>query len=661
MKRYLLLLLVSISIGFTAKAAPGDTTWVQGNIANLSWYGNYDTVIAFPHPGATYRKIYMIFTLGKYICPAGSSYCGDWDYTVTNYLMTPGGDTLEISRLITPYANAGAPRTPWTWKQHYVYDVTDYAMLLHDSAAIRINYSGYSGGFTANIRFAFIEGTPDRNVLAIHKLWDGYFAYGDTTHHDSNNINVHFPTVIDTAPALTHFGELKFTVTGHGSDANYCNEFCSHDYHVYLNGGNVDNYTIWRNNCGMNELSPQSGTWLYERANWCPGALVYSNHHNLPGITAGSFSAVGLQFDSYISNGGAGYGTDGQLFYYGAFNKTLDASLDNIIAPTRDENFFRENPICGNPIIHVKNTGATVIDSISFIYGVTSVGAMLNYTWIGTLDPLKETDVVMPPLPVLDSIASPPADTATFKVWITSVNGVADNDRLNDTLRSQFISGPKWPYQFKIVFTTNNEAIATGSTISETSWFIFDINNTIVKSRANVHISTVYTDTISLPPGCYRFVMTDSSCDGLNWWANSGTGITSGALSIRKMNNFAIPMNGYYTTGTFNNDFGCGFTQQFTIADYPTAITNISDMQAGIDAYPNPAQNTVSIDLNGMNDVKGVILIYDALGRVVSNKASNAAHQDLDVSMLTNGVYTITYIGDNNPGNKLVTRLLIQK
>jgi len=43
--------------------------------------------------------------------------------------MTPGGDTLDLGRLITPYANAGAPRTPWTWQQHYVYDITDYAIV----------------------------------------------------------------------------------------------------------------------------------------------------------------------------------------------------------------------------------------------------------------------------------------------------------------------------------------------------------------------------------------------------------------------------------------------------------------------------------------------------------------------------------------------------
>ncbi len=50
--------------------------------------------------------------------------------------------------------------------------------------------------------------------------------------------------------------------------------------------------------------------------------------------------------------------------------KTLDAGIEYIIAPTSDENHFRENPICGTPIIHVKNHGSATIASITFQYGL---------------------------------------------------------------------------------------------------------------------------------------------------------------------------------------------------------------------------------------------------------------------------------------------------
>ena len=113
MKKYLYLLIAVLIFNLNSKAAPGDTTWVQANIAKLQGYGNYDSMVQFPASGKTYRAIYMIFTLGKYMCPGydpanpgdkpgQTGWCGDWDYTVQNYLLTPGGQAFELGRLIAP-------------------------------------------------------------------------------------------------------------------------------------------------------------------------------------------------------------------------------------------------------------------------------------------------------------------------------------------------------------------------------------------------------------------------------------------------------------------------------------------------------------------------------------------------------------------------------
>ena len=657
MKKTFILCAILMGFGFFAKAAPGDTTWVQGNITYLDGYGNYDSAVVFPSAsaGVTYRKIYMIFTLGKHMCPAGSTYCGDWDYTVQNYLMVPGGDTLEIGRLITPYANAGAPRTPWTWQQHYVYDVTDYATLLHGTEFMRIFYSGYSGGFTANIKFAFIEGTPERTPIAVHRLWDGSWGYGGTP-----DINSHFPVLTETAPTGTQTATLKFTVTGHGSDANGCCEFAAHNYQVMLNGASVATKTIWRDNCGSAELYPQSGTWLYQRGNWCPGAMVYSNYHDLPGITAGSTFNVAMNFDAYT--GGGSYTTDGALIYYGGMNKTLDASLDDIIAPTNDENHFRENPTCGSPVIHVKNTGAATIDSIKFQYGIQD-SAMQTFTWVGTLAPLEDTDVTLPILSQYNSISGT-AGVYTFVAQIQSVNGMADADPTNDKMASQFVAAPLWPNTFKILFKPNNEATTTGGSISETAWAIYDVNNNIVASRTGATINTVYADTINLPlSGSYRLQISDSSCDGLHWWvwdSDPSAGVNAGYLNVKKLPGTNIAMNGYSYSGTYNNDFGCGYTQYFYVINAAQGITNITSGDVSIEAYPNPAQNVVNVDIAGIQQVNGTIQVLDALGRVVTQTNCYSAHQAINVSQLANGVYTIAYINTAS-GNRLTTRLLITK
>ena len=179
MMKCLGIFLTAMMLAGAVKAAPGDTTWVQAqNDVQMPNFGNYDSPVTFPDGSVSYRKIIMTVTLGKYQCPGNPQYCGDWDYTFQTILMTPNGDTLELGRLITPYANVSYARFPWTWKERYEFDVTDFYPVLKNAADIRVHYSGYSGGFTSNVKFAFIEGTPPRNVMGIQRLWHGSFVYG---------------------------------------------------------------------------------------------------------------------------------------------------------------------------------------------------------------------------------------------------------------------------------------------------------------------------------------------------------------------------------------------------------------------------------------------------------------------------------------------------
>ena len=500
-----------------------------------------------------------------------------------------------------------------------------------------------------------IDGIPDRNVIDIKRLWGGSWAYGDTSHSDSNNINVHLAAITQTAPTGSQTADLKFTITGHGSDANYCNEFCSHNYQVMVNGSSVGTQTVWRNDCGRNELWPQSGTWLYERANWCPGALVYSRYNTLTGITAGSTFSTAVVIDSYISNGGASYTCEGTLIYYGPMNKTLDVTLEDVIAPTNDENHFRENPICGKPTIHVKNTGATTITAMDIVYGIDSM-PMMTYNWSGSLASLAEADIVLPELSDLNHKAGGTA-ALTFITRIATVNGVTDADTTNNSIKTQFMPGSLLPVSFKVLFKTNNEAIAASSSVSETSWVIYDMSGAIVASRVNAAISSYYVDTVTLGPGCYKLVLYDSSCNGLYWWANASS-VTGGTFSLRKLSGVNIPLHGYSTGGTYANDFGCGFTAWF-YTDFPTGITELKADAVNMDVFPNPAQNMLNIDIEGMPIVSGTLRMTDALGRTVLQQKCDSPHPQINTSRLINGVYTVQFIDDNNTVNRLQTRVII--
>jgi len=655
MRKQVYLLLCMFFCVLSAKAAPGDTTWVQAQYGiNLDWFGDYDTTITFPNGSSTYRRVYMTFTLGKHSCPgydpnnpgdqAGQTgWCGDWDYTVQTYLMTPTGDTFELGRLITPYARQNMPRTPLTWKEHYYFDVTDFYPVLKNNGTIRIHYSGYSGGFTGDVKFAFVEGTPERDVLGIDRTYYGNFGYGNA----GDPIENHLPLLNKTAPASTQYADFKFTITGHGSDANYCGEFCKKYYQVFCNTNQIDQRYLWRDDCGANHLYPQSGTWIYERANWCPGDLVHVNTHPLPVSAAGPYS-LNVDMEPYTANGGAVETIESEVFYYGQFNKNLDASLDDIIAPTGYEGHFRQNPLCGMPTLHVKNTGATAITSMKFEYGIQG-HPMAQYTWTGSLASLHDTDVVMPNYDELSNL-SYAGDTAhhTFIARIMEVNTqAADADTTNNTLTSSFVASPAWGLDFIVSLHTNQDP-------NGTSWAVYDQSGNIVAQRNNTATGTYYNDTVHVGPGCYKFVVTDGDCDGLYFFDQNN----AGSLSVRKMKT-GIPV--YYTlSGNFGGNFGCGFTQYFT-ANFPLSVTNLSEIPLKIEAYPNPAQNTVNINISGVANVSGTVQLIDALGRVVLQKECNNANEILNTGSLSNGMYTIVFTDKNDPSARLQTRLLIAK
>lgn len=644
MKREFYLFLLLVLLSFAGKAAPGDTTWVQAhaNIQLPNTAKNVDTSIVFPDGTKTYRRIYMIFTLGKHQCAGNPQYCGDWDYTVQNFLLTPNGDSVEIGRLITPYANAQGPRTPWTWKQRYVFDVTDFYTLLKDTAIVRIHYSGYSGGFTGDIKFAFIEGTPPRNVFGVERLWTGSHRYGDVNNPIENKID----TITKTAPANTKYTEMKLNITGHGYDDNQCSEFCKKYYKVMLNGNSIAQKDIWRGDCGYNHLYPQTGTWVYDRANWCPGDLVFTNVHKLPGVTGGSTYDIDVDFEQYVGSiniaqrSWGSYIIEGMVFYYGDHNRQIDASFEDIIAPNNHETHFRSNPSTGSPIIKVKNTGAVAITSMKISY--ETGGNSNEYSWQGSIAALEDAIIYLPEVWETRTLTG----SQTFTAKILEVNGQLDEDNTNNTLTSSYTAAPTYTPKLVVRLATNKAG-------GENNWYLIEGEKDTVARRVNTNASTVYEDTLTLGPSYYRLVVEDKGCDGLNWSANQAAG--AGSISIREFDAI-IPYN---LKGYFAGNFGCGFTQAF-YTQWPASVSEIARELTSLEVYPNPAGNSVSVAINGNRTAGGEINIIDALGRVVVKQSVQGNIITMNTTSLTNGLYTVKYM-DRAGDAVLYTRLVIAK
>jgi hypothetical protein len=615
-------------------AMPGDTTWVQSQTdVQMNHYGNFDSAITFPNGSVSYRRIFMIFELGKYQCPGNPQYCYDWDYTVTTHIMTPNGDTLELGRLITPYADQtlGA-RMPLNWKGKYVFDVTDYAPILKNNATIRVSYSGYSWGFTATVKFLFIEGTPERNTIGFDKVWAKTYDYG----YGNTPINTALANVSLTAPAGTVSAAAKFTITGHGGDATAAAaEFYPNSYTLNLNNNLLVTQNFWRDNCGFNNYYPQNGTWVYDRANWCPGDLVHPFSHPLTGITAGNNFTINATFPPYTSTPSSSgshavYSIQNVVVYYGALNKTTDASLEDIIAPTNAEAHFRENPLVGKPRVIVRNAGSNTISSIKFEYGIAGT-TMQQYTWNGTLNSLENATIE------LDECAALKTATGTdnhFIVTILEVNGQADDDATDDVLHSYFDAAPVWTGKILIEMQTNN---STNAGLSESSWKIVDVDGNIIAQRANNAPNTYYADTVRLGSSSYQLIVEDAGCDGMKWWANPSGG--TGFILVSSLNDGNV----YDLKGYFGGDFGCGFKQYFTI-DPATAVINHQQQNKTINIFPNPAKSDITIALDGFNTINGNIQIVDAVGKVVYQEAITQSRKNISVATLSGGIYFVKFI-----------------
>jgi hypothetical protein len=649
-------------MAFTLQARvinPGDTTWVHTNQVNLDHFGDFDFNVTFPDGTKTYRKILMVFELGQYDCPGTPQYCHQWDYTVTLQLLTTDGP-LEMGRFITPFATSGWPRFGPSWKQPYVFDVTDYYPLLQGNNDIRVHYSGYSWGFTGKVSFAFIEGTPKRNVIGIKKVFDVSETYGDA----ADPYNNHLPSLNETAPTGTQSAAMKFIVSGHGADNNGCCEFASHYYQVLLDGTQISQTDIWRDDCGVNDIYPQGGTWIYNRSNWCPGLIVNPDYHNLPNITDGTSYQLDVNFENYaVANPSGSYHSTAIVFYYGGFNKTLDAGLTDIVAPTTDPDHFRANPSSNVPIIKVQNTGSSSISSIDFNYGVVS-GTSATHTWTGTLAPLEETTIELPALADITnmSIAGTPGPHE-FEVDITGVNGQTDDDSTNNSLVSDFELAPVWPGDIRVKMKTNNLS-STGSfnaNPADVSWEITDMAGNVVASRTNANHSTQYDDLVSLPAaGFYKLKLTSANCLGLYWWAIDAQYpiYEPGNFRVTTLSETNLPMNNYTYSGTPHDDWGCEYVQYFTVAAAGTA--GVEDMvhNESIRVYPNPADDYFNIEVMGIAPPYDIQLV-DITGKSVYQTIAEQQNIQIPTRQLSSGVYMLVFTDGEN--QKRVEKVVIAR
>jgi hypothetical protein len=80
--------------------------------------------------------------------------------------------------------------------------------------------------------------------------------------------------------------------------------------------------------------------------------------------------------------------------------------------------------------------------------------------------------------------------------------------------------------------------------------------------------------------------------------------------------------------------------QVITITD----VTNLSPI-SGINIYPIPAKNSVTIDMKNLADVSALVSVYDLLGRTMTSfTEAGGGTSTLDISSFSPGTYFVKVV-----------------
>ena len=546
-------------------------------------------------------------------------------------------DPIEIGRAATPYS--GNRQEGWNYPWYF--DVTDYQNLMQGTQRLRAFYRGPRDGFTIHLEFIMIEGTPSRDPISVKNIYKsparGWYYSFDTS--DINNDRLYTKQL--TMPSEAKEAKVRVSIKGHGfGDANgNCAEFCEKWYKVLVDGNEVAKQTVWRDNCDMTPVYPQTGTWILSRSNWCPGTESFPYDHEItdqvkPG---GKFDVkMNMQSHTFLEPIDGNFTDprwviDAQLITYGEKNFDNDVSVTRIIAPNSSANQSRYNPTCGNPVVVIQNRGANTLKKATIRYGANSIYKPI-YKWEGELEFMESDTVTLPNIGNWGEIYE---DKNNFEVTAKWPNGKEDENKSNNTAYSEYNTVPKYPGKFRLRLRTNK---APG----ETSYKITNSKGEVVYERSEFDAQTTYYDTFNLEPGCYEFLLKDrrgapfQTGDGLNFFCcrnpnsricnNEGCG-TARFIEIDR----PFPLD----NGFFENNFGRRIRKSFTVGY--TFGNETPEGKAFLDLYPNPAGKKLQADLFLTKQQSIDVTIVSTVGRVL-HKVQYSNYKNEGFSLNTAGL-----------------------
>lgn len=468
----------------------------------------YRNWAVFPAAKLPVRRINLVVRFG---CP-DTMRCADWDYMDHIYIRRRGGvagQSLDypIGRMLTPYGGAFGKNWRFEWRA----DITDFSSLLRDSVEVEYEHTGYEPnndrGWKITVSFEIIEGKPALEPVSVVKLYDGSFAYGDS----SQPIEEKLKPYSFIAVANAQQARIIVFQTGHGMDAQGCGEFCSRYRELWFDEKMIDMRDIWKA-CGSNPLYPQAGTWPIDRANWCPGYLQQPDVFDLP-VTGGKKHTVDINMEPYqTSNPSATERITAYLVQYQKPSARVDVAIEAIVVPTNSETYLRQNPACAGAVVNIRNLGSEALRRCVITYGTVGFGQR-TMIWKGNLLFNQQAEVVLP-----GDIQGNKGENR-FAVTVSSPNGKKDAYGSDNVMYTTFTKAPVHGRGLVFHLRTNKQPDQNGYTVQAG-----DGRSIFERRPGTMKAETDYRDTLQLAPGCYALHLTDSGGDGLEFWFNNRGG-----------------------------------------------------------------------------------------------------------------------------------------
>jgi hypothetical protein len=354
------------------------------------------------------------------------------------------------------------------------------------------------------------------------------------------------------------------------------------------------------------------------------------------------------------------------------------------------------------PIIRIRNAGIDTIHSVDVYYKMDAQSWQL-YNWSGTLASNQMANITLP-------VYNLAAGTHTLKAYSTNPNLLSDMNNNNDTITRTFtilsstvvgavappvVEGfvsatfPPTNWQLTGSATLWSRSTACGGYTMSGQSAMADFYNIFSGTQ---YLSTQYIDlSAALPPvrlyfdvayAMYAAAYPDSLL--IDMYADCpGVGVVlyrKGQTSLATApttTNIFVPTASQWRTDTLNLDSlaghsdvrfrfiaKSGYGNQMYIDNINLSANGVGivplSMNSSFSAYPNPATNTLHIDLDAGDAENIEFALFDMTGKMALDRKEKAFQGEnkysLDISSLAEGIYMLEV---NENGNVRTQRVSV--